>query len=152
MAAGNWIVFDLFKLWMADGTFDLDADTFKVTLHTNTFVPNIATQSVYADLTNELATANGYTNGGLTLTSVTWTRSGSTTTFDAADFVWTASGGSIGPFRIAVIRKSGTANAHVDPLICYCILDSADITVTSGNTFTIQLNASGIFTVTGATS
>lgn len=137
---------------MSDGTFNMAADTFKVTLHTNTYVPNIATQSVYADLTNELATANGYTNGGLTLTGVTYTRSGSTTTFTAANFTWTASGGAIGPFRIGVIRKSGTANGHVDPLTCYCILDSSDITVSNGNTFTIQLNASGIYTVTGATS
>lgn len=152
MAAGNWIVYDSFKLWMSDGTFDMDADTFKVTLHTNTYTPNIATQSVYADLTNELTTANGYTNGGLTLSSVTWSKSGSTTTFDAGDFTWTAAGGSIGPFRKAVIRKSGTANTHVDPLIAYCILDSADITITDTSVFTIQLNASGIFTITGATS
>jgi hypothetical protein len=152
MAASNWIVYDLFKQFMADSTFNLSADAFKVTLHTNTYVPNIATQSVYADLTNELATANGYTNGGLTLTSVTWTRSGSTITFTAANFTWTAAGGAIGPFRIAVIRKSGTGNGHVDPLICYCILDTSDITVSNGNTFTIQLNAAGIFTVSGATS
>lgn len=151
MAAGNFIVYDSFKQWEGDGTFDMDADTFKVTLHTNSYTPAL-THTVYADLTNELATANGYTNTGATLASVTWTRSSSTTTFDCADPTWTASGGSIGPFRICVIRKSGTANGHVDPLVCYCILDSADITLTTGNTFTIQINASGIFTVTGATS
>ena len=30
---------------------------FKVTLHTSTYVPNVATQALYSDLTNELATA-----------------------------------------------------------------------------------------------
>lgn len=151
MAAGNWIVYDSFKVWMADATFDMDLDTFKVALTTNTYSPSIATHSVYADITNELATASGYTNGGATLGSVTWAKSGSTTTFDAADPSWTASGGSL-VFRKAVIYKSGTANAHVSPLVCYCILDSADITITDTNTFTIQLNASGILTLTGATS
>jgi choline dehydrogenase-like flavoprotein len=151
MAAGNWIVYDSFKLWMADGTFDMDADTFKITLHTNTYTP-LLTHTVYADLANELATANGYTNGGAALVTPTWTKSGSTTTFDAVDPTWTAAGGSIGPFRKAVIRKSGTANGHVDPLVAYCILDSADITLTDTTTFTIQLNASGILTVTGAIS
>jgi hypothetical protein len=152
MAAGNFIVFDLAKQWIADGTINLAADTFNITLHTNTFVPNIATQSVYADLTNELATGNGYTNGGLALSGVTWTRSGSTTTFTCTNPTWTAAGGAIGPFRIAVIHKVGTANAHVNPLLCYCVLDTVDITISNGNQETIQINASGVFNLTGATS
>lgn len=149
MAAGNWIVYSSFKKWMADGTFDMDANTFKISLHTNTYTPAL-THTVVADLTNELATLNGYTSGGATLAGVTWTQATTTTTFDCTDPTWTASGGSIGPFRIGVIRASGTLNGHIDPLVCYCLLDTADITVTDTNTFTIQLNASGIFTVTGA--
>jgi hypothetical protein len=152
MAATNWRTFDQFKLWVSDGTFNLASDTFKLTLHTNTFVPNLATQAVYADLTNELATANGYTNGGLTLSGVTWSKSGATTTFTCTNPTLTAAGGSIGPFRHAVIRKSGTANTHVDPLVCYSTLDTADITITDTNTLTIQINASGIFNVTGGTT
>jgi hypothetical protein len=104
---------------------------------------------VYADLTNELSTANGYTNGGAALGSVTWNRSGGTVTFDAADTTWTASGGSI-VARYAVIRKDGTANAIVSPLIAYILLDTtpADVTATTGNKLTLQWNASGIFTLT----
>lgn len=152
MTAGNFIVYDSFKLWMGDGTFDMDADTFKILLTSNTYTPAL-THSVLADITNEVASGNGYTTGGATLATIAWTKSGSTTTFDATvDPSWTASGGSIGPARKAVIYKAGTANAHVSPLVCYCVLDSADITTTDGNTLTIQLNASGILTLTGATS
>lgn len=138
-----------FREYMADGTIDLDTDTFKVSLHTSTYSPNASTHTVYADLTNELSTANGYTNGGATLGSVTWNRSGGTVTFDAADTVWTASGGSIAA-RYAVIRKSGTANSITDPLVAYILLDTtpADVTATDTNTFTLQWNASGIFTLT----
>lgn len=138
-----------FREYVADGTIDLDTDTFKVTLHTSTYTPNAATHTVYADLTNELSTANGYTNGGATLGTVTWTRSGATVTFDAADTAWTASGGSI-VARYAVIRKSGTANAIVDALVAYILMDTtpADITTSTGNTLTLQWNASGIFTLT----
>src|SRR6188768_1864814 len=68
--------------------------SFKVTLHTSSYT-FAATHQVYADLTNELSTANGYTNTGLALSSVTFNRSGAVVTFDAADSVWTASGGSI---------------------------------------------------------
>jgi len=152
MAAGNFIVFDQFKVWMADSTFNMTSNTFKMSLHTNTYTPSISANTVFADATNELTTANGYTAGGVTLSGVTYTKSGSTTTFTCTNPTWTASGGSIGPFRIAVIYASGTLNTHVNPLVCYCVLDTADITLTSTNTFTVQINASGIYTVTGATS
>lgn len=134
--------------YLADGTIDLDTDTFKVTLHNSTYTPNASTHTIYSDATNELSTANGYTNGGYTLTP-TWVRSGATVTFDAGDAQWTASGGSI-TARHAVIRKDGTANGIVSPLICYILLDTtpADVTATDGNTFTLQWNGSGIFTLT----
>lgn len=121
--------------------------TFKVTLHTSTYT-FAATHGVYADLTNELATANGYTNTGQALASVTWTQASGTATFDAADLVWTASGGSI-VARRAVIRAIGTFNSLVDPLVASILLDTtpADVTTTTGNTLTLQWNASGIFTL-----
>lgn len=130
--------------YLADGTIDLDTDTFKVSLHTSSYTPNAATQSVYSDLTNELSTANGYTSGGATLGSVTWNRSGGTATLDAADTQWTASSAGI-TARYAVIRKDGGTN----PLIAYILLDTtpADVSVTAGNTLTLQWNGSGILTL-----
>lgn len=140
--------YDSFRKYVADGTIDLDTDTFKVTLHTSSYT-FAATHTVYTDLTNELSTAFGYTNGGATLASPTWTQSTVTLKFDANDTAWTASGGSI-VARRAVIRKSGTANAIVDPLVCSVLLDTtpADVTTTTGNTLTLVWNAAGIFTLT----
>lgn len=147
--AASITFYQSFREYIADGTIDLDTDTFKVTLHTSSYTPNASTHAVYADLTNELSTASGYTNGGATLASVTWTRSGGTVTFDAADTTWNASGGTI-TARYAVIRKDGTANAIVSPLVAYILLDTtpADVAVTTGNTLTLAWNASGIFTLT----
>lgn len=147
--AASITFYNSFREYVADGTIDLDTDTFKVTLHTSTYTPSATIHTVYADLTNELSTAAGYTNGGATLGSVTWNRSGGTVTFDAADTVWTASGGTI-TARYAVIRKDGTANAIVSPLIAYILLDTtpADVSATTGNTLTLQWNASGIFDLT----
>lgn len=126
----------------------LRSTTFRVTLHSSSYAFS-ASHAVYADLTNELSTANGYTNGGQTLSSVTWDHSGTTATFDAADTVWTASGGSI-TARRAIVRAVGTFNSQVDPLVCSILLDTtpADVTATDGNTLTLQWNASGIFTLT----
>lgn len=151
MAAGNWIMYDSAKEYIGDGTIDLDNDTFKIILTTSSYTPNRATHTVYADVTNELSTANGYTAGGATLGTVTWTQSGGTATFDCVDPAWTASGGNIGPFRNAVIY-SDTPVAPADPLVCYCVLETTDLTATDGQTVTIALNASGILTLSGATS
>lgn len=125
----------------------LRAATIKVTLHASTYT-FAATHSVYADLTNELSTANGYTNGGATLGSITFSQTSGTATFDAADTTWTASGGSI-VARRAVIRVVGTINSQVDPLIASILLDTtpADVTTTTGNVLTLAWNASGIFTI-----
>ena len=62
---------------------------------------------------------------------------------DPLDAVWTASGGSI-IARHAVIAETG------GDVLCYCLLEAvgpADVTATTGNTLTVALSASGIFTL-----
>lgn len=137
--------YNSFREYIADGTIDLDTHTFKVMLVSSSYTFS-ASHTVKADITNELSTANGYTAGGATLGSVTWGHSGGTATFDAADTVWTASGGSI-TARRAVIYDDTASN---DELVASVLLDTtpADVTATDGNTLTLQWNASGIFTIT----
>lgn len=150
MAAGAWVVPDKAKLNFVSATDLLAQATFKITLHTSTWSPNNATDEVFADVTNELSTGNGYTAGGITLSSVTLNQTSGTVKFDSADPVWTASGGSIPAWRRAVIRAVGTINGKVDPIVAHCLGDSspADVPATSdGNTLTIQMNASGILTI-----
>ena len=149
MAADAWKVYDKAKEYIGDGTIDLDGDTFKVVLCTVTSNATTQTLQLYASLTEELGTANGYTAAGDTPGSVTWTESSGTVTFDSADPAWTASGGSI-TARYAVLYDD-TPSSPADPLIAYCLMDNApaDVTVTDGNTLTIQLNASGYFQVSG---
>lgn len=122
---------------------DLDSDTFKVILTSSSYSPDAATHDEYADVTNELATANGYTQNNKTIGSPTWSNSGGTLTWDGADVTWTASGGSI-TARYAVIFDD---TATSDPLVCYILLDNspADVTATTGNTLTLTWNASGLF-------
>jgi hypothetical protein len=143
MAADAWLVYDKFKEYMADGTMDLDGDTFKIVLLASTYTPAL-THSTYADISgDELATAYGYTNGGQALASVTWNESGGTVTFDCANPAWTASGGSI-VCRYAAIYDDTATN---DELVCYSLLDNtpADVTTTDGNTLTIAISTNGIF-------
>lgn len=138
-AAGAWTFPDSARTDLLNGTFDLDSDTWKMALFLST--SNIgAASTTYAGLTNEHANANGYTTGG---TAITISLSGTTTvTADSTDATWTASGGSI-VARFAVIYEVGGR------VLCYCLLDSApaDVTITTGNQLTVQINVSGVFTL-----
>lgn len=146
MAAGNWIVFNIAKLKLANGTFDLDTQVFKMALTTSsqaldaTFA-GTSTDCRYADLTAEVASGGGYTTGGKTLTA-TWTRATGTITFDVDDQAWTSSTITA---KYAVIYLT-TGNAD---LLCVVDLDTGGGSVsTTVGTLTITINASGVFTLT----
>lgn len=156
MAAGKWKIFDFAKKYIGDGTHDLDDVTnWKMGLYTSASNANTLSvgTGILADLTNEVANANGYLTGGLALAGITWTRSGATLTFTCSNAVWLAAGGSI-TARYAVIYRNATVNSIVKPLLCVCLLDvtPADVVATDTNTLTISINVSGIFTLTGATA
>jgi hypothetical protein len=150
MAAGKWKLYNTAKEKIGQGLIDLDGHTFKMALFLSTSNCDTLTHDELGDLTNQHANGNGYTTGGETLTSVTWSNSSGTITFDADNVIWTASGGSI-TARFAVIYDDTVAG---DPLLAVCLLDTApaDVTATTGNTLTITINASGIFTLSGANS
>jgi hypothetical protein len=61
------------------------------------------------------------------------------------DVVFTASGGSIGPFRYVIIYND-TPTSPADPLVCYYDYGSS-ITLLDGETFTVDFGAS-LFTLT----
>lgn len=150
MAAGAWVVHDSIKEYMGNKVVDFDADSFKINLYTSASDIATTTENAIASITNQVATANGYTQNTEAINSPTWTASGATITFDwaGADPAWTASGGTI-VGRFAGIYDDTVAAPVVDPLVCHCLLDStpADVTVNDGNTLTIQANASGVFTL-----
>lgn len=120
------------------------SDALKATAHTSTYTPNIDTDEIFSAATNELSTANGYTNGGLTLTTVTisYNATGNITTFGCAAFSWTASGAGL-TFRYIVIRDSTVATG---PLIAF--IDCGAQSIGAGNIFTIDPTASGLHTGT----
>lgn len=139
-AVGVWTVFGSFVEKVGNKLIDLDADTFKALLVTSTWTPAVTTDDELADVSANQA-ANSVT---VTLTSNTWVRSGSTSTFDSADITFTASGGSA-IARYCVIYDDTPAG---DPLVCYCLLDTtpANVTILNGDSLVLQLHASGILT------
>lgn len=134
------IFFESFREYLGNGTIDLDSHTFKACLLTSAYTPNSA-HTTYSQLTGEVANGNGYTTGGVELTSVTWTRSGNTVTFDAADPSWTSATFTA---RYLVIYDD-TPTSPADPLVL--LKDFGSDKSVTGGTFTVQFNASGIFTL-----
>ena len=152
MPAGAYVFPDKAKLNFFSATDLLNpANVFKITLHTSLWVPANATNEVYADATSELATAFGYTVGGITLTGIALTQTAGVVKFTSAAAVWTAAGGSIPAWRYGVVRASGTLNGKVDPIVGYFLGDNtpADVPATTApNTLTVTMAANGIVSAT----
>lgn len=138
----TYVKYNIFAEDLANKIHDIfgTTDTFKVML-SNT-APNVSTHAVRADVT-ELTTGNGYTSGGID-TQNDSTRTTGTVTVTTVDCVWTASGGTIGPFRY-VIMYNDTPTSPADPLICYWDYGSS-ITLNDTETFTTDFGAS-VFTL-----
>lgn len=134
--------FNPFVEYLAEQAFNLGADSLKVLL-TNT-APT-SSNGVKADLT-EISAGNGYTAGGNAVTISSSSQTSGTYKLVLADTTWTASGGSIGPFRYAVLYDD-TPTSPADPLIGYFDYGSS-ITLTSGSSFTVDFDAStGVLTI-----
>lgn len=128
---------------LGNAVHNLSSHSFKMGL-TNT-APVQATTAIWANIT-EISAGNGYSAGGPTLDSEAWAETGAGTgiwQFTCADEVVTASGGSIGPFRYVVIYND-TPTSPADPVVGYLDYGSS-ITVTTGNTFTLDVGANGVF-------
>jgi hypothetical protein len=132
-------IYDSFKEYMADGTVDMDGDTFKIALLDGTHTP-ATTHTQFSNISgDELPDGNGYAVGGQTLSNVTWSRSGGTVTFDAEDPVWSS---ATFDSAYAVIYDDTTAN---DVLVC--LIDFGGTKSVSNGTFTVHFHADGIFTL-----
>jgi hypothetical protein len=119
-----------------EGKHNLGSDTLKWIL-TNT-APSLSWTQL-SDVTGQLSTANGYTQNDKVMTVTSSAQSSGLYTLIASDVTWTASGGSIGPFRYAIVFND-TPTSPADPLIGY--LDYGYlVTVATGQTFTLDFDA-----------
>ena len=117
------------------------SDSWKVAL-TNR-APVVASDATLTDAT-EISAGNGYTAGGNAATTTSSSQTGGVYKLIlASPSAWTASGGSIGPFRYAVLYDATTNN-----LIGYWDYGSA-VTLGVGESFTVSLDGTnGVFSVT----
>lgn len=116
------------------------SDTWKVALSNR--APVVATDDTLATAT-EISAGNGYTAGGNTASTSSSTQtSGTYKLVLTSPSTWTATGGSIGPFRYAILYDSTTNN-----LVGYWDYGSA-VTLADGESFSVVLDGTnGVFTV-----
>jgi len=139
MAAFN--KFNAFVNDLASKVHNLGADTLKIML-TNT--APVATNAVKADIT-EITAGNGYTAGGTQASQVPSAQSGGLYTLKLNSVTFTATPGSIGPFRYAVLYNDTAASDQLIGWYDY----GTNLTLTSGNQFTVQFDATnGVLTLT----
>lgn len=121
---------------------NLNADVLKIAL-SNT-APNAGTHAVLADIT-EIGAGNGYSAGGASVTVTSFTQTGGIAKLAATqDDVFTASGGSIGPFRYVVLYNSTVAGGALIGWWDY----GSSIILANGEIFTVDLDqTNGVLTV-----
>lgn len=127
---------------LAEKVHNLQSDTLKVAL-TNT-APTVASDTVWnTTVAPAPAAANGYSAGGNTITTTSSAQTTGTYKLVLADSVFTASGGSIGPFRYVILYNSTASNA----VIGYYDYGSS-ITLADTETFTVDFDATnGVLTL-----
>jgi len=131
------LIFNSFKEAVAEGKHDLGADTLKFCL-TNT-APSLA-NTQFTDLT-EISAGNGYTAGGTAVSVSSSSQTGGTYSLVLASCVFTASGGTIGPFRYIVLYDDTATNneliGYLDYGVSYTLPDGQPFTINAGTFLTI---------------
>ena len=115
---------------------NLNTDALHVYL--SNAAPSASLDAVKADLA-EISAGNGYTADGID-TLNTFAESAGTGTLTGTKAVWTASGGSIGPFQYVVLMNF-TQTSPLKPLLGWWDYGSA-LTLLTGETFSVKFNSS----------
>jgi len=123
---------------LCKGTHQLHAAGHTLKVYLSNTSPSASSHTVKADLA-EITAQNGYPSGGSDIQN-DLSETGGTATVTAQDVTFTASGGSFGPFRYAVIYND-TPTSPADPLVGWYDYGSS-ITVLDGETFTVDFGAS----------
>lgn len=132
--------FNSFVEALAEKVHNLGSDSLKIML-TNSAPSASNTQK--SDLT-DISAGNGYTAGGAAATISSSSQTGGTYKLVLADVVFTASGGSIGPFRYFVLYNDTATNKELIGWWDY----GSSISILAGETATWDADATtGILTI-----
>ncbi len=136
--------YGLFFTSLGNKQIDLNSDTFKVMLTTDSYTPDQNADQYVSDVTNEIS-GTGYTTGGVSIGSLTMAYNTTTNVWSIdtdTDAEWT---GSSITARYAVLYDSTPGTDETNPLVGY--VDFGDDVTTSSSTLQVNWSAAGIGTV-----
>ena len=127
--------FEAFVEHLAAGVHDLmgsgeDIDDLRIYLTND--APSASAHETKSDVA-EISDGDGYSSGGESVTP-SGSRTNGTVTVEGDEVTWTASGGSIGPFRYVVLYNDDPTDPE-DPLIVWWD-QGTEITLSDGESFT----------------
>jgi hypothetical protein len=137
-------VFNKFNVFTEDvlrGVHQLHAAGHEVKVYLSNAAP-AATNTIKANVA-EISAGNGYTAGGSDVQN-DLSRTAGVTDLTGVDVTFTASGGTIGPFRYAVVYNDTVAD---DPLICWWDRGS-EVTLQAGESFRVEFTGGVIADLT----
>lgn len=141
ITAGLYVPTFLAALGVTQLALDLDAETHKIALFSNTVTPNFTTDTAYGAApydANEV-TGTNWAAGGVALTGATLTGAGGVITFDATDV--SVASVTVSGARGGLIYADALAGNNAVAMTNF----GSDVNATAG-TLLIQFAAGGIFT------
>lgn len=121
---------------------DFDGATYKLSLHTSSYTPNIDTDDFQNDLTNELSAANGYSTKTLTTVTLTYDSTSDQVRWDFDDVSWTFTADQTWRYGVVWIDTAG-ANT-TDPLM---FLIDWGTSQTVNGAYSLALDSTGLFAI-----
>jgi hypothetical protein len=131
--------FNCFTEDLSKGLHQLHAAGHTLKVYLSNATPDASADLIKTDLA-EISAGAGYSAGGPDIEN-DLSRSGGTTTITVVDKVITASSGSIGPFRYAVVYNDSVTD---DPLIAWYDYGSS-ITLADGESLNVDFTGNKLF-------
>lgn len=143
MASGKLKLYNKFQKNLASDVISLSTDSLKLAIVSSSSNAADLTLEFYTEITNELPTANGYTQGGEVISNITITEAAGITTVDGDNFDITATGGSIIGRHVVLYSDTSVGKCLIGVVL---LVDPADdLTALDTQHFIVDWNANGIF-------
>lgn len=146
MAVGQFLAYNSALFYLMRANVDLETSAFDLHLFTSASNASVQTLSVLSQLTNEVASGNGYKLSGKSLTAV-WepdSTSVDAMRFSAANVVFSAASAAIANIRWAVVVAHASALANgtdvKNKIIARSPLSTTQFSINSGSTLTVTLD------------
>lgn len=143
MPSGKFKLYDKFQKNLANDVISLSTDSLKLAIVTSASNAEALSLEFYAQLTNELPTANGYTLGGEVIANITITEAAGVTTVNGDNVDILATGGAIVGRHLVVYSDTSVGKCLIGTAL---LVDPADdLTALDTQHFIVNWNANGIF-------